>query len=186
MGKTGVWGPGPTLCLYIHTLDPELCPPPRSRKPSAAPIIILAQLIPAPLGLADSQPQSDLTRSRRRHASSCQLNGQVACLLKHKSRIPEACWSQETNTGNCLHGVAKRAGAHSFRLITKSTGKEENLIEAKAMFLHSKGARLPPQGQSTLLLSQTQIENYINAIKYNHPHTICWYVPRMHTLELVF
>lgn len=158
------------LCAFLFTpWVLNSARPPQARMPSAAPIIIPVWLIPAPLSLADSQPQSDLTRSRRRHASSCQLNGQVACLLKHKSRSPEACWSQETNTENCLHGVAKRAGAHSCRLITKSTGKEENLIEAQAIFLLPKGAHLPPQGQSTLFPSQTQIENYNKRNKIQPP-----------------
>lgn len=76
----------PTLCATV----PGSAHPRRSRKVCAAPVITPAQLLSPPLVLADSQPQSDLTRSRRRHPSSCQQNRQVACLLKQNSCAPEA------------------------------------------------------------------------------------------------
>lgn len=161
----------PTLCTTVR----GSAHPPPSRKVGTAPVVIPAQQLCPPLVLADSQPQSDLTRWRRRHPSSCPLNGQVACLLKQNSCTPQRpARSQETNTGNYFQGIVKGASSHCLRFVAKSTGHKARWMgKAEAIVLLSKGAHLSSQGRTTPFHSQPRSKPTVSAIKYNHPHTIC-------------
>lgn len=132
-----------TWAKYAFIFTPWV-PNSRSRRASVS-------LISPPLGLADAQPESDLTDLGVSIHQAASRIAKWPVYLNTLAALQRPPRRQETNTEKGFQEVARRASAHSLRLITKSTGRKENLMKKKLqIFLFSKAIHNPPQGPTIL------------------------------------
>lgn len=122
--------------LGSHALPGRLLPQPSST---------LLGLSSPPLGLAHSQPQSDFGQDLGEASSSCQLNRQVACLLKHIS-CTRGLLGVRKQTLITVPKEPPKDRCPFLRLIPNQLERRRILTgEAKVIFLLPKGPDLPQQ-----------------------------------------